>query len=298
MKKFIALILTTSLLGLTACNNSGRSFENSPDISDEISESTSSTLEENSSISEKTDSENSSNSDNSFPGDTSQGGIAAPDGGTLSKDDAVSADGHFLKFDHSYIRYAKPIFKNTLDDSELINWKTLEFRDDPYAIVENTNYFKVRAGDKLENGLTIKSAEYETFPNGIAGRSLIIFDGEIALEGILYCHPDDGYNVTKGQLEFWADATKCDSIPLPCGSPYETNQVDSFVDSVSEFAIICDGGPITVGNVDDMSIDLSGIIAPGEWAKAKITIRDLHKGWSESSSFLSCAELVSVEIPN
>lgn len=300
MKKTILSVATAALcamaLSVTACSESTFPLDNSS----EIFESVSNNSEEDPVISEKDNSENktenSSSSESTFSDDTPEIEITAPDGSILKGSEAVSVEGNLLKFDHSYIRYAQPIFYSTLDDPELFNWETREFTVEQSTSIKDPNYFKVKTGDRLENGLTVKSAEYEAFNYGRIDYSLIYFEGEITLEGILHCHSTDAYTVNRGQLDFWADPTKNDHVAVSCGSYFQTDQISMFRNTTDKLAIICDGDKIVMGNLDNAAVDLSGIIAPGECIRAKVTIKDLLKGWLESADSVSRVELVSVEV--
>ena len=84
--------------------------------------------------------------------------ITAPDGETLSKYDAVNIIDNIIMFDCAYVRYANPLFDNTDISPELFNWETYEFNTN-ITISDNTGYFQLKQGDKLDNGLTVTKTE-------------------------------------------------------------------------------------------------------------------------------------------
>lgn len=290
MKKQITAIITAALIlaNFTACSTNNEPLDDTSNNSSSFSESKT----ENSSNTQS-DPENSNIMESNSSENTSGTSFTAPDGGILNESEAVSADDYSLKFDHSYLRYAQPIFYNTLDDSELVNWDTLEFSVDRYAVIEEPNYFKVQAGDKLENGLTVKTAAYAARRDGSMSASAVSFEGEITLEGILYCSSQDDIYYNKGHLQFWADPAKYEYIPIPCGSDYASDQVDWFVDPENKTAFVFDGYVLSFGTLEYVTVDLSEVISYGESIRAKVTFKDPRMSWSGSSK--STAGLVSVE---
>lgn len=298
MNKQITTVITAALIliNLTACSAGAEPKGDSPDNSSGLSVPVSDNSENKTESSSGTESgsENSGISESNSSGNAPETGIAAPDGSILNESEAVSAD-DILTFDHSYIRYAKPVFYNTLDNPGLINWDTMEFSVDQNAAIEEPNYFKVKAGDKLENDLTVKRASYAVSREGFLMSSMVFFEGEITLEGILYCESQDNIYFAKGHLQFWADPTKYNLIPIACGSDYAIEQVDCFVEPEDKTAFVFDGKLISLGILGDVTVDLSGTISYGECIKAKVTLKNLREGWSDGNGSKSTAALVSVE---
>ena len=298
MKKTTAIILMTALL-LTACTNTEMP-ENSdnPSISTILNDSENSSITNNSTTqSSSSTTPNSSSSDNSTGYEKPEiiESFTAPDGSILYTSDAVEPDydERSFKFNHSYIRYAKPIFHNTLDEPDLVNWDTLDFKFDTNMSIEDPGTFKVKAGDKLKNGLTVESAEFHIGWHGEIFQERIKLSGGMTLEGVLYRAPEDGYNVMADDLTFFADSTKCDSIPIaPIDVP---EHVYTWADTAAEFAMVGDETRIRIGNYNDIDVDLSGIVDRGEYVKAKITIKDIYLVFYNGAVKGISATLVSVD---
>ncbi|MDE7234624.1 MAG: hypothetical protein K2N29_06130, partial [Ruminiclostridium sp.] len=92
-----------------------------------------------------------------------------------------------LRYDFAYIRYCRPLFYR----GELLDDVTEQQMID--ELPEN-KWFKVKAGDKLDCGLTVKKAVYERFPveaRDSTRDNYIEFDGEITLEGLLTAAKND-----------------------------------------------------------------------------------------------------------
>ncbi len=301
MKKIAALILAFTLTaGLTACSNSESPLDSSAPVSDNSESSA--------------NSENSTNSDNQVSGSQSQidpetkalidsfalDSFTAPDGSTVNKSEAVYAAGDesgtsAIGFDFSYMRYAKPIFGTTLDDPTMIDWETLEFKTEPSTPIESPDYFKVKAGDTLENGLTIESAKYWINPGGQFFSSEVVLSGELALEGVLHCIAGDPeYVDAKGDLLFFADTTKSDLIPTPKGLGDFTS---NYVDAEDKFAAVFDGAIIRFGNISEFTDIFSDTFTDGNYVKAKVTMKDIRLGYKENGGTFIYAEPVAAENP-
>ena len=211
----------------------------------------------------------------------------APDGNTLYYLDKTT-----LVCDHSYIRYAQPVFHNTIDEPGLVDWEKGCFTGEYYneewpdyysAEIEDRNYFKVKAGDKLENGLTVKSAESH-FCGGAIATSCVIFEGELTLTGLLY-FDSEGISIA-------ADPTQYD---IPISITDVGDGIYGYIDDEEKFAIICDGIGIGLGNINDLSFNLSSEFVSGKNQKAKVTIKDLTLLFGNGIFRRSSATLVSAE---
>lgn len=309
-KTTTALILAAALL-LSGCaeqrNSPAQGAENT--ISDsnsfdstEIPDSGSPSTNPENSVSSN-DPENSSDSDSEpdlqtlierFPIEN----VGMPGGNTVSKYEASSVrcdeDGNpcGVEFDFAYVSYARPIFHSTFDDPELFDPNTLEFKGDPTP-AEDLQFFQVRAGDKLKNGLVIKSANhsvsYANFPSVD-----IEFDGQITLEGVLFCYDSEFSYNNEGYLHFWPDTTKYDSFPIVGSYSDDGNDIPiNWIDIEEDFAFV--GGEAFVWFRNYDSIDLSDIISPGEYLKVNITIKDLSSSIAYGLTGDIFATLVSVE---
>lgn len=309
MKKILTIITSIALLAslpsLTACSNaeSMPTGSNSEPVSQtsETSPDNNSQSPNNSENSETSSDNASQNFDNSVPEtnsrpvlsgsdlrSTSEGfaeklalfdlsDIELPNGEVIKNSDAdfVHSRGDMVThigFDSVYMYKAKPYYRNTIDEPDIISWETLELKNDPGEFTDY-EYFKVKAGDTLDNGLTVKSAEFWY------GRILneyyvdLSFDGELTLEGILYRTPEDEYGANKGDLHFFPDTTKKDFF-----SPFELYRATPqlFVDNVNKLAVNYTSGDIHLGNDSDASSEVLEILGDGAFAKVKVTVTDLH----------------------
>lgn len=293
MKKLTAVIMAILMsASLAACSTSPAlksDFSDiSSDVSDHISDNSTSSIDISSSGNSggPIDLESSSELDY-FPLEN----ITMPDGSVVSKYEGKYAGPNYLNFDFSFIRYAQPIYYSTFDDPDLIDWETLMFNIEPTVPIENKTYFKVKAGDKLQNGLTVRSAKYTIYKTGTVSISSIEFDGELTLTGILYCALESGYNTDPGHLSFFPDPKEFESLPI---SIAEYDVTRAFVDTKNKWAWISDDVEISLGNINDVSVDLSEIITFGGCAKVKVTLKDIEKGSSDNGSS-SRAIIASVE---
>lgn len=245
----------------------------------------------------------------------------ALDGIPVNKSEAIYAHGvtdnktNVLGFDFAFIRYAQPIFYNTLDNADvidLVDTQTYKTKEDPEPIT-NLNYMRVKIGDKLKNGLTVKYADYHIGRHGEASSTEVSLEGEMTLEGILFSYPENyDHNYPKGYLTFYADPTKCDSFPI-FGydmASKDTENVSCFVDPEREFAIVGENTNIRFNNFDrlleqnysdisplleEVVPGVSKIIDPGEYVKVRITIKDIYAHYFVGTGGGVFATLVSVE---
>lgn len=307
MKKLTAIILTlATAASLTACNdNSDNVVVDTPQNS---SDTTTSSGSEDGNNSGENSSSTSDSPETSVDPQTqvlidafTLDSFTAPDGSTVDKSEAVYAYGSeesgitlTIGYDFSYMRYAEPLFDTTFDNPNLIDWDTLEFNTDIGFLVENTNYFKVKAGDTLENGLTVESAQYWINSAGEMFSSEIVLSGELALEGILYCvaeNPD--YVDEQGDLMFFADSTKSSFVPMP-NSPIDFTE--KWTDTSDNFAAVFDGKRIHFGNINDVSVDLSDTFRNSSYVEAKITMKGVRVMYTENGGGFVYAEPVDVEV--
>lgn len=214
-----------------------------------------------------------------------------------SEEEATSTDGFFNYFDFTYIRYQQPVLYSSLDDPDMLNWDFIEGYEH-LVVIENPDYFRVKSGDKLENGLTFKSARsiYEC-SNGEMALGEFELSGKINLEGILYCETYNEYSGEAGVLHFLADAAKSDPIPLVIidNQSHFPDRTDFFKGYDNKFMAIVDGPSIKLGLIDESPIDLSGIISPGECIRAKISVSNLIHRYSDFNESFRRATLVSLE---
>lgn len=302
MKKSIAFLLLSALL-LTACDTTDENssdINNSSDMNSSSVESSSSSSasdsssskSESSSETESSSAEESSSPAENPPEELDENSFKAPNGEVLNITDGELIEDDMYKFEHSYIRYTKPIFYNTVDDPDIINWDTMHFSVDFDWSQEADGFFKVKAGDKLENGLTVKSADIYVY-HGDFCQSNIEFEGELTLEGIVYRVPEDVYGSYQDEIIFFVDPAKSTNFPAPIG---ESDNVGSWwIDEKSKLAFLGDYAEIRLGNYKEMADDFSGVVERGEFAKLKIKIKDLKYRYQTGPGGILTATLVSFE---
>ena len=234
------------------------------------------------------------------------------DGKEVKKTDAVGAmqleEGGttYLTYDFAYLRYAKPIWKNTLLDKDLMDWDTFEFDEEIEYQIADPNYFKVKAGDTLDDGLSVTKATTTFYPqfveneNGASGlemwqiRAAIDFEGHLTLSGILHCFAGDtDYIDMDGDLYFYPNPTNTDVI-VPSGGSPSMDSIMTVVDAGTKFVLVYDGQRISLGNVNDGSIiDLKGIIDKGEYRNATVTLDNIRVVYNDGIGTFINATLVS-----
>lgn len=249
--------------------------------------------------------------------------IIFPDGSTASKYEAAWARNmdlnYELGFDYSFIRYAKAPLQTTLDDPELYDWETYEYKEkEPYVYAPE--YFKVKAGDKLSNGLTVKSASYSvgreiTVPGIVFSepyytyRSEVEYEGQLTLSGVLYWYSGPYTDYKGGKYIFFADPSQSDPIPMTShglmnkAGPPDYEFLRSLSDDADHFAAISEQVKFNFNNIDKIQIE--NIVAEGEAVKVKITIDNIrtsyalddeHYDLTYSRVRIISADLVSIEL--
>lgn len=229
------------------------------------------------------------------------------DGKEVKKTDAVGAmqgeDGQitYLTYDFAYLRYAKPVWKNTLLNTDVIDWETYEFNDNTEQSISNPNYFSVKKGDVLDNGLSVKKATTVFYPQNVESgleiwqsRSTVNFEGQLTLSGIMHCvSGDSDYIDMDGDLFFYADPSDGKLITPSAENP-KTASLVSIVDPETKFALLCDGQRFCLGNINEGNvIDLSEVIDSGEYRNATVTLENVRVVFTEGAGAYVYGTLVS-----
>lgn len=203
--------------------------------------------------------------------------------------------------------YGLPFFATTLDNddwmsdgdgfSNAIDW--LVYRRDEVEESFAGIDFEVKPGDKLENGLVVKSAEtvYEAMPpealeewkndpyasdfdiTDLILKTKIEFDGTLTLEGILFKYArDEDYFAAPNDVFFYPDTTKNKFVPMWHKS---THPNAALLDP--DFAVIY-SDQYYLGNLDGYA-DLSGadydvdeVLGDRNYARVKITLKNICIG--------------------
>ena len=225
--------------------------------------------------------------------------FTAPDGSLLKRSDAVKAQGneemtYAVGYDFSFIRYAQPVWGSSVDDPDYIDWDTLEKTGDPLEYPTNVQYFKVQAGDTLDNGLTVKNAEY-FYGYGVDGTTFyntVEFDGELTIEGILcYVEGDPEYVIQHGDVFFFADPTKSGTIPVPLT---DLPHLEGWTETDSRLSVDYDGQRILAGNIDDLPDSIADILKEQNGVRVTATLRNIRMVQTMAGPTM-LAEIVSAE---
>ena len=301
ISKKSVLCIVIPLVFLSSCSKNIIKTETTVDNHTNINCSNQSCTEHNLDSTRETENEGLSELIDSFPVID----ISAPDGATLSKYDAIGAYDNRIVFDCGFIRYAKPLFDNTEISPGLFNWETYEFNIG-ISEADNTGYFQVKEGQRLDNGLAVSKAE-TTFAvinveddNGNKHKETAVvnsvaeFSGEITIEGVLYCFPGiPEYIDVQGDLKFYPNPTADNNILVP----YDMVQMPTrVVDPNRNYALIFDGCAFSLGNINDIPVDIKSQFETKDYINAKITINNLRIIYDEDfAGTICCGEIKQVE---
>lgn len=215
--------------------------------------------------------------------------ITLPDGSIVNKNEATGGFSGFyqiLEFDFTFLRYARPIFRNTLDTPDMVDWTTNGDELEGFYVIEDTNYFKVKPGDKLENGLVVKTAKYYVNGEGNSLECDIAFDGIWTLTGII--------RRSRGRLYFWGDPTQY-SIPILIPGTSPAARLLAYVDSEEKFALVSDFTIFDLGEIIDINLDISDIFTHGEYQKVKVTLNNITSHYDQEDFRDIRAELIAID---
>lgn len=317
MKKITAIFCTLALLtSFTGCNNNETSGS-VPDSESSVSATGSTVMNSDSSDNSESTPESSGSAHEQRLGDeqlemisvlTTQS-LVGPDGETVLMTDAVDAvndkgerlysqellkdeDGDYildengipmmdettvdvmLTFDFAYIRYARPYF-----------YAGKYIEDEEREPLPEMKWFKVREGDRLDCGLTVKKAQLDMFPvlgwNHLTYLQTIELDGEITLEGMLFAttNPND-YASKVGDLNFIVDPTKTEGIPV-VRLDHDQNEVWYNLNRIMnhdyepEYIESDVSNTWYIGNIDDDNFDESSIFGGDELVNVKVTLKNV-----------------------
>ena len=308
MKKITAIILAMAMAAsLTACDS-----KENPNSSDNSDSNSSVTGTSDSSDGETDNSGNSENSSpESDPDSVSEPSIeeliaafpldsfTAPDGSTISKSEAtnVLGDNYMIGFDFAYLRYPTPIFHNTLQEPDLVNLDTFEWKTDYPNTAESPEYFKVKAGDTLKNGLVVESAAMYFDHGGYVIDNRVTFSNTVTVEGILrHYDGEPEYMLDTDTLRFYSDPTKENALPIAYYS--SSNMIFPYIDNREEFAMISDYDEVVIGGVlSEMSADIADLFRNGNYVRVKATFDNIRIQHGEQGGMQGIiAQLVSAEL--
>lgn len=294
MKKISAIALfLAAVLALSACESGGKD-QGESEGSNTSSTTTGSTPGEGSG-----DGEEENGGDSEGPSAPSEEVLAVienefdfdsftgPDGKEVMLTEAASTNGYMLAFDFGYIRIADGIYSDTVANPDLYDFEDFAFSVDNEAAA-NTAAFKVVKGQKLDNGMTVVEARYDVMPDGRLSNSVVL-DGEITVEGLLFCFFEEEYGFTEDEVIFYPNpaSAQIPAIWLP------DSKLLSGVDLYSEFAFVCDGDIFRLGSIND--IGSADWFANGSYVRVKVTLSDLKLEGTGDIGASSSATMKNVE---
>lgn len=207
-----------------------------------------------------------------------------PDGSTEEKGTAVRTYGTVeqpvLEYDFGFLRYAKPVFQSSLDDPDCFDFESYTFKDPVGVNIENPEYFRVKAGDVLENGMEVESANYMvTWKDGEQSfvKSKITLKGEAVYDGILMCRQGEDYAENIYDLVFYADPTGDTRLTGLCCFNYGEELIETMV--TDDVAFVTDCGPIFLANISRSDI------LDGGAKRARVTLTELYYNIVEMSGY-------------
>ncbi|MCM1300007.1 MAG: hypothetical protein NC228_10635, partial [[Eubacterium] siraeum] len=156
--------------------------------------------------------------------------------------------------------------------------KTLISRD---TKVENQEYFQLKKGQTLENGLTVADAYMKlsvTEKPDEKGYEIedttVVLKGEISLSGVLYCKKKDINSAADyDEVLFYPDPEYSELIPCP----YFGNELTVFglADSKRDFAFVTSAFPFKLGSAGSLGIDLKPYFSEADCLKANVTVSNI-----------------------
>lgn len=223
--------------------------------------------------------------------------IVLPDGSTVSKTEAVGTDHDteipVLQFDFAFLRYSMPIFKSTFDDPDCYDFEAGKPTENIDIEAGEPDYFKVKKGDKLDNGLTVISAESKAawwykgdkrYKGDTLYENSVSFEGEITVEG---------YFASGFSIRFFPDLTNGVSMPVIYHLGKD-NPRWYVIPDISE-AIFTDCGNLFVGYDATLPDELTDALEGRDAVKGKVTLKNLSL-YSYQSNTNYKAEIVDFEI--
>ena len=220
--------------------------------------------------------------------------FTGPDGVEVKLTEATSQlNDYILHFDFAYMRYAEPVYSDTIANPDLYDFENFAFTVDENAQVE-AKPFKVVKGQTLDNGLTVKEASYEVssdslmYSDGFTTTSVEL-EGEITLEGILFCFFEEEYGFDQDDVIFYPNPAS-GTVPM-IYSPYLNTK--NGVDLYSEFAFVCDSDFLRLGSVNE--IGSSDWFKDGSYVRVKATLENLQLHNSDFMGVNCYATLKNVE---
>ncbi|MCM1166935.1 MAG: hypothetical protein NC299_04740 [Lachnospiraceae bacterium] len=314
MKKFTAIICTTAMLAaFTGCNNETSESipENSVSAPESTPESTSESIPE--STSESAPESSSPEEEYAWLSDEARETLAkifetydgmelsrTLDGGVALSEEEISdvyyiseREFYCIEYDACTYRIARPLYDVARgSDYEELSEFLYDKMDEYEEGAENITFIKAKAGDVLENGLTVKEAKTVIICDPLGGfvsEQHILFDGELTIEGVLFREiQDHDYRFSARDLTFYPD---CSKTAVPCITGDYNFSI--FGNTDENYAVITDSDTFCLGNLEEIDFDEDGIFGEDNAAVVRVAVDDIRVG---SYGLPDCtAHIVDVE---
>lgn len=243
----------------------------------------------------------------SFPIDT----ILLPDGSSVDKSEAnratVDQYGDIkLEFDFWFMRYAKPVFWSNIEGLGEYREKSEDWKAEGEAFekaidVKKEDYFKVKSGDTLENGMRVDKAGFTVTEEGWYWDAYVELSGEVTYEGVIVCYEQSTPGNDKWDIVLLPDPTKDIPVPIIYIGDLEDVKNGEYTRRHGNYSfedqyINLDSTEITLGNREKLSkisnIDFDDIFIKNprpeimySYGRAKVKIRDISIGDYNASNY-------------
>ncbi|MBD5104815.1 MAG: hypothetical protein HDT47_08140 [Ruminococcaceae bacterium] len=197
-------------------------------------------------------------------------------------------------YDHAYITYNTPWYeRDSLNSEKYLDSSDWVEKYNEY-LQNKSNYYIVKRGDKLKNGLICTDAETTYYYNHDGHISLlnteVCLSGELTLTGTVYSLQDEETVVItgKGDLTFWPDA---DNGIIP-------NSYEMFLSEKVDI----DSTPVIyesfyLGNISDLSEEYASLINENEYTDIQVTLKDIHLRFANDGTIRgSSAKVVDMKV--
>lgn len=243
----------------------------------------------------------------SFPIDT----ISLPDGSSVDKSEAerarVDKYGEIkLEFDFWFMRYAKPVFWSNIEGLGEYREKSEDWKAEGEAFekaidVKKEDYFKVKSGDTLENGMRVDKAGFTVTEEGWYWDAYVELSGEVTYEGVIVCYEQSTPGNDKWDIVLLPDPTKDIPVSIIYIGDLEDVKNGEYTRRHGNYSfedqyINLDSTEITLGNREKLSkifnIDFDDIFIKNprpeimySYGRAKVKIRDISIGDYNASNY-------------
>lgn len=188
-----------------------------------------------------------------------------------------------LEYDFAYFTYTPSLYNGDPTDDTEVSQNKKAYNE---YLLSQAYIYRVKRGDKLENGLICTDARtlYFTSENGSINfiGTDACFSGELTLTGTLHYSEEDPY-YGNGSITFTADSKNGN---IPC--VYRENF----------FPVTrCLSPSFYLGNISDLPENLASLINGSEYTNVEITIKDINLShYNNKTDYGSTAVIVDLKV--